>query len=129
MERLKLVGLLTLLLSLTVGVVEAQAIKNPSALAFTSADHDVATVTGYEIDITNATTGALVQTITVLKANTTKLPTGEIRVTLNVQPVSFGTYRFVARTITSTATIKSDNSVSSDTWDRAPGAPSKPIPQ
>lgn len=115
-------------LALASSAAAQTTIKNPTAIAFTSADHDNPAVTGYEVDIiTTTATPTVVQTIAIAKASTTKLATGEIKVTLNVQPIAFGSYRFVARTVA--GTLKSDNSVPSDTWDRAPGAPSKPTPQ
>lgn len=118
---------LTLALLSITAFAQVPAIKNPSAIIFTSADHDNAAVTGYEIDILNGTTNALVQTLNIAKTATTKLPTGEIRVNVNVQPVAFGSYTFVARTIA--GAIESVNSVESDLWERVPGAPSKPISQ
>jgi len=103
-------------------VAEAQVppVKNPTQLAFTSVDH--AASTGYEIDIVTPT-AAVLQTLTIAKAATTVL-NGEVLVTVNVQPVTFGTYTFVARTLVNT--LKSSNSLPSDSWERAPGQPSKP---
>ena len=116
-----------LFLILGVVLVAQTPVKNPTVLTFTSPDHDNTLVTGYELDIVNSTTLAVVQTLNVPKSSTTKLPNGDIRIGLNVQPVNFGSYKIIARTVT--ATVKSDNSVPSDTWERAPGPPSKPIPQ
>lgn len=104
-------------------ITDAQAlVKNPTAITFTSVDHTHAEVTGYEVDIVRA--GVVVQTLNVAKSATTVLPNGDIRVAVNVQPISFGTYTFVARTVA--GAVKSVNSTPSDTWERAPGAPSKP---
>ena len=115
-------------LFLFVGVAQAQVppVKNPTAISFNSVDHNVATVTGYEVDILNGTT--VIQTINVPKADTTVLVGGAIRVTLNVQPITFGTnYRFVVRTVA--GTIESVDSTPSDVWERVPGQPSKPVVQ
>ena len=111
----------------TCGVASAQvpAVKNPSALTFTSADHANAAVTGYEVDILNGAT--VVQTLVIAKSATTVLPNGDVKVTLNVQPIAFGTYKLQVRTVA--GAVKSDNSVASDDWVRSPGAPSKPIVQ
>ena len=111
---------------LAVGVF-GQTPRNPTAIAFTSVDHDLAAVTGYEVDIVRSSDNVTVQTLNVAKSTTTKLPTGEIRVTLNVQPIAFGQYRVVVRTVA--GTLESDNSLPSDMWERVPGAPSKPAVQ
>jgi len=121
-------ALLVCVLALCAVTTSAQTpVKNPTAIWFNSADHDLAAVTGYEVDFLNATTSAVVQTVSVAKASTTKQADGSIRVTMNVQPVAFGTYRFVARTVA--GAIKSDNSLATEVWERSPGAPSKPTVQ
>lgn len=105
------------------GVASAQTppVKNPSALAFTCPDH--ATDTGHEVDIINTATGEVIQTLSVgdppLDAN------GEVVVAVNVQPVAFGAYRFVARALA--GPYKGKDSFPSDAWERVPGGPSKPV--
>lgn len=97
-------------------------VKNPRGLGFQSADH--ARVDRYEIDIVPAAGGAVVQTITVQKADTAQdSTTQEITLTLNVQPIAFGQYRFVARAVA--GTVASDNSDPSAVWERAPGKPTQ----
>jgi hypothetical protein len=93
-------------------------VKNPNAVEFTSADH--ATITGYEVDILS---GATVISTLVLGKGT--LAGGIVTLPLNVQPIAFGTYTLRIRAVAS-ATLKSENSVPSDPWDRVPGPPSKP---
>lgn len=111
------------------GAAAAQAqtppVKNPRGVQFTSVDHNNASTTGYELDIKAEATGTVIQTLAVTKANTIVLPNGDIQINVNVQPIAFGDYRFVARTVA--GTIKSADSVPSDVWTRAPGAPGKPV--
>jgi hypothetical protein len=111
----------------------AQNVKNPSVAEFNSPDHGNTAVTGYELDINVSTptgAGAVIQTITVPKANVVLVSgvvgeaTALYRVSINVQPVAFGTYVSAMRTVA--GAIKSDNSPLSNIWDRSPGAPSKP---
>ena len=110
---------------LVAGVAAAQTppVKNPSGLKFQCPDH--AQDTGHEVDIVHATTGAVVQTLTfgdpALDAN------GDVVLAINVQPVSFGSYRFVARATAGAS--KGKDSAPSDVWERTPGAPSKPVVQ
>lgn len=99
----------------------AQAgIKNPSALAFTCPDH--ALDNQHEIDIVRAD-GTVVQTI--LGGDPPLNAAGEVVVPVNLQPIAFGTYTFVARAVSGTS--KSDNSAPSATWERAPGKPTNLI--
>ena len=107
-------------------VASAQVVRNPSAVSFTSPDHDNPELTGYEVDFVKAD-GTVVQTIVVPKAQTQKMADGEIWVTVNVQPVSFGAYTFTARAVA--GAIKTPTSEPSDTWERQPGTPSKPKPR
>lgn len=92
--------------------------KNPTAVEFMSADH--AAVTGYEVDILTGTT-----VLTTLSLGKGALAGGIVTLPLNVQPIAFGTYTLRVRAVAS-PTLKSENSVVSDPWDRVPGAPSKP---
>lgn len=116
-------ALLVLLLVPTFAFAQTPPVKNPTGLAFTSPDHSNPAVSAYEIDFMRQDNTVL-QTVTVPKAQTTLNAAQEVVVTVNVQPVAFGFYTFVARTIAGTA--KSLNSPNSDPWERAPGAPSKP---
>jgi hypothetical protein len=104
---------------------EAQTapVKNPRAVLFDSPDHNLPELTGYEVDILSPA-GAVVQTISVAKAATTLVGT-DVRVDINVQPVTFGTYTVVVRAVASGG-VKSPNSLPSDAWERSPGPPGKP---
>jgi len=95
-------------------------VKNPASIQFTSPDH--ALLTDYQIDFVTAA-GAVIQTLTVPVAQVTVLPTGEILIALNVQPVAFGTYTFVVRSVAGPDI--SENSEPSEPWQRVPGAPSQ----
>lgn len=97
-------------------------VKNPSRVSFVSPDHARVEITGYELDIVGPT-GAVVQTLTVAKSSTAVVGP-DVVVTVNIQPVNFGSYTFRARTIAGAQ--KSDDSTASDAWSRSPGAPSKP---
>ncbi len=111
----------------TVAHAQVPAVKNPVGLAFTSSDHNNTAVTGYEIDIVRPD-GTVAQTLTIAKSATTVVA-GEVVVALSVQPIAFGSYTFRARTVASVpvnGSLVSVNSVPSDSWDRVPGAPSKP---
>lgn len=108
----------------------AQTVRNPTAAEFNSPDHGNPAVTSYEFDISTST-GGVVQTITVPKASVV-LVSGELgavgalyRININVQPVAFGTYVSVMRTVA--GAIKSEDSSVSNVWERSPGAPSKPV--
>lgn len=95
-------------------------VKNPTGLEFTCPDH--ATDDGHEVDIVRESDGAVIQTIS---AGDPAEVAGKVTVTLNVQPVAFGVYRFVVRALA--GTLVSSNSPSSDTWERVPGRPGKPV--
>lgn len=105
-----------------VGALYAQvpAVKNPTKLSFSSPDHALAT--GYEVDILNGAT--LVQTVVTDKGT---LAAGVTTLTLNVQPIAFGSYTFKVRAVA--GTVKGDTSVASDPWERTPLAVSKPLVQ
>lgn len=120
-------GIIAILATATFVLAQIPPVKNPTAVSFTSVDHANAAVTGYEVDIVVNSTNAVLQTIAVAKSATTVLTNGDIRIGLNVQPIAFGTYRIVVRTIA--GTVRSSDSVSSDPFERSPGAPSKPVVQ
>lgn len=99
--------------------------RNPTAIAFTSEDHDNPELTGYEVDFVRNVDQVVVQTVVVPKASSTRLSTGEIGVTVNVQPTAFGTYTFTVRAVA--GAVKSGTSLPSEVWQRAPGAPGRPL--
>lgn len=101
--------------------LQVPPVKNPTAIEFSSPDH--AQLSGYEVDIRLDSDDSLVQTLNIAPPD--PLPSGTIRLTLNVQPVKFGSYHFVVRAIA--GGLESDNSPASDRWDRVPGPPSKPV--
>ena len=113
-----------ILLGASSAYAQVPPVRNPTALVFNSIDHDNAALTGYEVDFIRLSDGAVIQTVVVAKNATVKLADGTIKLTLNIQPVAFGAYAFVARAVA--GTLKSDNSVASDEWDRVPGPPTKP---
>lgn len=117
---------LGLVLAASTAYAQTPPVKNPTAIQFTSADHNLTAVTGYEVDIVRSD-AVVLQTLQVAKTSTTTLPDGSIRVPLNVQPIAFGTYTVVVRTVA--GAIKSDSSVPSDPWERVPGRPGKPTVQ
>lgn len=101
------------------GMLAAQsAPKNPSGLAFICPDH--ATDDGHEVDIVRESDGVVIQTLSI--GDPVINAQGEVELSLNVQPIAFGSYRFVARAVA--GTITSDNSLPSALWERAPGKPS-----
>lgn len=96
----------------------AQApIKNPSGLIFTCPDHD--RDDQHEIDIVRESDGAVIQTLLV--GDPPPNPAGDVVVSVNVQPVAFGRYRFVVRAIA--GAVQSENSLPSALWERAPSRP------
>ena len=104
-----------LLLLLT---LQTTLVKNPSALVFTaSVDHDV--ITAYEVDFVRVSDNVVVQTINAGKPP--KDAAGDITVSLNVHPVTFGVYLFRARAVA--GALKSADSDPSPQWERAPGKP------
>lgn len=115
-------------LSVMLALVCAQAmgqtpVRNPSGIAFLCPDHD--RDDQHEVDIVRESDGVVVQTLLV--GDPEALPGAEVVVSVNVQPIALGSYRFVVRAVA--GAVKSDNSVPSDIWERAPGAPSKPEPR
>ena len=114
---------LYVLASMVLGTGFAQTpIKNPSAVAFLCPDH--ATDDQHEIDIVRVSDGVVIQTIL---GGDPPLVAGEVVIPVNVMPVAFGQYRFVARAVA--GIIKSNNSVPSDVWERAPGPPTGVVPR
>ena len=115
-----LVVLATVLVVATPVAAQVPPVKNPTGIAFTpSPDH--AALTSYEADI-RSSAGTVVQTISLGKPAPNA--SGEIVVTLNVQPIAFGTYTIVVRSLA--GSLSGPPSVPSDAWERVPGAPSKP---
>lgn len=110
---------LTLACVLVASVASAQTVKNPTRAIFTSPD--AATVTSYELDIINSQ-GVVVQTLTFAAVPADQ--NGEVTLTFNVQPITFGQYTAVVRAVYQA--MKSANSNTSDVWERVPGSPSKP---
>ena len=107
-------------LLLSVVLLQTPIVKNPSGLIFTaSADHDL--ITRYDVDIVRKSDNVVVQTINAGKP--AKDAAGDVTISLNVQPVAFNVYYFVARAVAGTSV--SPNSTPSPDWERAPGAPSK----
>ena len=107
------------LLGLASPVFAQTPLKNPSAIAFQCVDH--ATDDQHEIDIVRASDGVVVATIL---GGDPPLVNNEVVIPINVQPVAFGQYRFIARAVA--VGVRSENSVPSEIWERTPGAPSKP---
>lgn len=101
--------------------VSAQTrIQNPSGLSFT-ASPDHATLTNYEADLVRVSDTSVVQTLNIGKP--TPDANGVCSVPLNVQPVAFGSYVVVMRSVA--GGVKGPDSQPSEVFDRAPGAPSK----
>jgi hypothetical protein len=110
---------------LLVALLQLPLVKNPSGIIFTcSTDHD--TVTGYEVDIVRTVDNVDVAIQTINIGKPAKDAVGDCTAMLNVQPIAFGIYVFKARAIA--GTVKSSDSLPSDSWERAPGAPGKPRP-
>lgn len=112
--------LATAFLLILPALTAAQTVKNPTKAIF-KPGADAAAVTGYELDIIKAD-GSLSQTLSF----PAQVPdaAGDVTLTLNLQPVAFGTYTAVVRNVYNA--VKSINSNVSDPWERAPGQPSKP---
>lgn len=118
-----MLGWLVYLLLLSPVAAQAQApVKNPTAVEFTSPDHALLTL--YEIDIVR-NDGSVAQTLILPKDQAAAQPNGDWRLTINVQPIAFGAYTVVVRAVA--GLVKSDNSLPSESWVRAPGPPSKPL--
>jgi hypothetical protein len=97
-----------------VALLQVPAIVNPSKLGFTCPDHDQDTQ--HEVDIINVETGQVV-------GDPPADASGEVIVTLNIQPIKFGAKRFQIRAVAGAE--KSENSPLSDVWRRSPGSPGK----
>lgn len=95
--------------------------KNPTVIGFTCPDHNQDT--GHEVDIIEDGTGRLVQTLVV--GDPPANESGEVEITLSVQPIAFGNYHFVVRA--TVPTLKSADSLPSELWQRVPGSPGKPV--
>lgn len=100
----------------------AQNVKNPTLLTFTSSDW--ATVTSHEIEIIRTSDGTVIQTLVDNGPYTSE----DISVSINVMPVAFGEYIVKAKAC-STSPCDGIQSDASNTWDRVPGKPSKPVVQ
>lgn len=101
----------------TLAALSQVVIKNPSAVAFICPDH--LTDDQHEIDIVRVSDGTIVQTL--LGGDPALNMDGEVVIPVNVQPVGFGLYRFIARAVA--GGVRSDNSAPSPIWERAPGKP------
>ena len=112
-----------LMLILPIAVSAQGVIKNPSALAFICPDH--ALDDGHEVDIVRESDGVVVATL--LGGDPPLNAAGEVAIAVNVQPIAFGQYRFVARAVA--GTVKSDSSLPSMLWERAPGRPTNVVPR
>lgn len=99
--------------------LQVPAIVNPSKVLFTCPDHDQDT--NHEVDIIDAVSGAVESTLLV--GDPVANAAGEVVITLNIQPIKFGSKRFVVRAVAGAE--KSENSVPSDLWRRSPGSPGK----
>ncbi len=96
-------------------------VKNPTLLTFVSVDWE--TIDRHELDILLSSDNSFVQTL----VDTGPYTSRDISVGINVMPVSFGEYIFVARACVGTTC--SVNSDPSNLWERVPGKPSKPDAQ
>lgn len=127
MKRYWLISLFVLALP-AFAQAQTAPVQNPGMVIFTpSPDH--ASITSYKLDLVNAQ-GAVIQTLDVGKPApcTASCPTGvavgEAFANINVQPIAFGSYTAVMRSVAGSVT--GPPSPASDVWERAPGAPSKP---
>jgi len=91
--------------------------KNPTVLVFACADHD--RDDQHEVDIVRDSDGQVIQTLLV--GDPPAASNGDVEVNVNVQPVAFGRYHFVARSVA--GSLKSNNSTPSEVWERGPVAP------
>lgn len=85
-----------LLFTLLPTLVYGQGVTNPRYIDFRSDDHTDPEVLGYKIDIYYGST--LVQTWSVIKANTTVQENGDIRIDLIDYPLPEGNYTLSLRT-------------------------------
>ncbi len=116
------IKLLVFLFLIVPAIAFSQAVvKNPTLLTFTSIDW--ATIDRHEMDIVRTSDNQIVQTLVDNAPYTSQ----DINVGINVMPVAFDEYFFVARAC---AGIKcSVDSDPSNLWERVPGKPSKPDAQ
>ena len=121
MKKLLLFALFALLPAAAAAQTVPPDVKNPSAVTFTpSADH--AAITGYELDIIKPDGVTVLQTLNVGKP--TPDATNTCTAPINVQPIAFASgYSVRVRAIAGTS--KSDDAISLNKFERAPGAPSK----
>lgn len=91
--------------------------KNPRGVAFICPDHSLDDQ--HEIDIIRESDGAVIATL--LAGDPALNATGEVEVFLNVQPYTFGQYRFGVRAVA--GLLKSETALS-EVWERVPGKPS-----
>ncbi len=123
--------LFTLLCAAVAAPTFAQTIRNPRSVTFPCPDHTLDD--GHEIDVIRLSDNTLVQTIQGLdpaSSGTAAMPDGslapKVTVTINMQPINFGSYYFIVRSLG--AGVKSDNSPNGPSWQRVPGSPGSPIP-
>lgn len=123
MRTLRFVLIVAALLALPAAAhAQSTTTKNPTTVQFVvSTDH--ATVTSYELDLVRASDNAVVQTLNLGKPSPDATNTAQV--TINVQPIAFGTYYGVMRSVA--GSLKSANSAPSNQFERAPGAPSKVV--
>jgi hypothetical protein len=100
-------------------LLQVPAVVNPSKLTFLCPDHDQDTQ--HEVDIINVETGQVEATLLV--GDPPADASGDVVVTLNIQPIKFGAKRFQVRAVAGAE--KSENSPVSDVWRRSPGSPGK----
>ena len=100
----------------------APPVSNPVALEFEFSDW--AQATGYQVDIIDAETLAVKQTLR-FNAQPAVAGTNTLHLPVNVQPVAHGLYAFVARAVLPDSV--SPSSEPSDPWQRLPGPPGKPV--
>jgi hypothetical protein len=98
------------------------AVKNPTIAEFVCPDHD--RDDQHELTIYQNTAAGVAITTILLGDPVADPATGLIRVSINVQPIEFGSY--YARLVAVAGGLKSDPSVASNVFERVPGAPSKP---
>lgn len=103
-------------LLLAVVLQTSTIVKNPRNVEFTCADH--AQDTGHELDIINSS-GTVIQTLQL--GDPPAGTDGIVRATINVQPIAFGVYTAKVRAVVGTS--KSDDSLPSNQFERAPGSP------
>lgn len=101
----------------------APTVGNPVAVEFEFTDWMQAV--GYEVDIADATTLAVRQTMkfSAIPAITNTIT---IHLAVNVQPVAMGTYVFIARGVMPNSLV-TPSSEPSDAWQRLAGPPGKPV--